>query len=185
MHIRVSLLLTMTAAAAWAQELPIDTGRSTIAIHVGKSGLLSMAGHEHWVAAPIASGSIDETALRVNFTVETAKMMVKPDPKIDAKTEAQIQKDMQELALETAKFPEIVFRSSKIEKTGDGWRVEGSLALHGVTKSVAISVKKAGDGYSARTTLKQTDYGMKPISIGGVVKVKNELELEFQIFPRR
>src|SRR5258707_5831460 len=37
----------------------IDTQRSSIAIHVGKSGLFAAAAHQHWVDAPIASGTID------------------------------------------------------------------------------------------------------------------------------
>lgn len=185
MRIKVSLAIFAAAIAA-AQDVPIDTARSTITIHVGKAGLLSAAGHEHWVNAPISSGSIDQSALRVNFTVESAKMTVKPDPKVDAKTQAQIQKDMEQMTLETSKFPEIMFRSSKIEKTGEDWKVEGTLSLHGVTKPVVVMVKRSGDGYAAKTMLKQTDFGIKPVSVGGgAVKVKNEIELEFAIFPKK
>jgi hypothetical protein len=74
-----------------AQETPIDTARSTITIHAGKAGLLSSAGHDHWISAPISSGVIRDSG--VEFKVETAKMLVKPDPKVDAKTRATIQKD--------------------------------------------------------------------------------------------
>jgi len=184
MPIKASLVI-LILAPVWAQNVPIDVSRSTITIHAGKSGLLAAAGHDHWIDAPIASGSIDESAPRVDFMVETAKMKVKPDPKVDAKTQAQIQKDMEEMTLETKKFPEIAFKSSRIEKSGDGWNVEGSLSLHGVTKTVTLAVKKSGEAYSGRTTLKQTDYGIKPVSVGGgAIKVKNEVEIEFQIFAR-
>ena len=179
-------LLVVTVAAA--QDTPIDVQRSTITIHVGKAGLLSAAGHDHWIAAPISSGTIRESAdPHVEFTVETAKMTVKPDPKVDAKTQAQIQKDMEEMTLETKKFPEITFRSSRIEKLGNGqWKVEGDLSLHGVTKPVRLTAKRSGDSYTARTVLKQTDFGIKPISVGGgMIKVKNEVEIDFQIVPRK
>jgi polyisoprenoid-binding protein YceI len=183
MLIRLSLAL---AVAAMAQEVPMDTGRSTITIHAGKAGLLSAAGHDHWVSAPIASGSFDETALKVNFVVETAKMMVKPDPKVDAKTQAQIQKDMEEMTLETTKYPEIRFQSTRIEKAGDVWKVDGSLSLHGVTKPVTVTVRRAGEAFSGKTVLKQTDFGIKPISVGGgTIKVKNEVDVEFEVFARK
>lgn len=186
MRIKLELAILALGAAAWAQEIPIDTARSTITIHVGKAGLLSVAGHEHWVNAPIASGSIDESAPNVKFTVDTAKMTVKPDPKIDEKTQAQIQKDMETMTLEPSKYPEITFHSSRIEKSGDGWKVQGPLALHGVTKPVAVMVKKNGEAYSGKTTLKQTDFGIKPISVGGgTIKVKNEIEIEFEIYAKR
>ncbi len=173
---------------ASAEDAAIDVQRSTITVHVGKSGILSAAAHDHWVSAPISSGIIAETpAQRVEFTVETARMTVKPDPKIDAKTQATIQKDMEEMKLETKKFPEIAFRSSHIEKLADGqWKVEGDLSLHGVTKPISLTVKRTGDSYTSRTILKQTDFGIKPISIGGgTIKVKNEVGIDFQIYPRQ
>ena len=171
-----------------AQEMAIDTQRSTITIHVGKSGLLSAAAHEHKIDAPISSGTIRESpAPHIEFTVETAKMTVRPDPKIDAKTQATIQTDMEEMTLETKKFPEIAFRSSRIEKVADGqWKVDGDLLLHGVSKPVSLTVKQTGDSYTTHTVLKQTDFGIKPISVGGgMIKVKNEVEIDFQIFPRK
>ena len=180
------VLLLATAAMACAADTPIDTVRSTITIHVGKAGLLSAAGHEHWINAPISSGIIREAgAPRVEFTVDTAKMTVKADPKVDAKTQAEVQKDMEEMTLETKKFPAIAFHSSRIEKSAEGqWKVTGDLSLHGVTKPVTLVVKRNGGPYSAHTVIKQTDFGIQPVSVaGGMIKVKNEVELDFQIFP--
>src|SRR5580704_13319736 len=106
------LFCLSTVVTALAQDKPIDAKHSTLTIHVGKSGLFSAAGHEHWVDAPISSGKYNESdSPRIEFTVNAAKMEVKPDPKVDAKTQAEIQKDMQEKTLESAKYPEIVFRS--------------------------------------------------------------------------
>jgi hypothetical protein len=172
----------------FGQERAIDTQRSKITIHVGKSGLLSGAAHNHTVDAPIASGTIRESALpHIEFTVEAAKMTVEHDPKIDAKDQATIQTHMQDMTLEAEKYPQIVFRSTRIEKLPSGeWKVDGDLTLHGVTKPVSLTVKQTGDEYTTHTVLKQTDFGIKPISIGGgVIKVKNEIELDFQIFPAK
>ena len=56
-------------------------------------------------------------------------------------------------------------------------------SLHGVTKPVSLTVTQTGDFWTTHTVLKQTDFGIKPISIGGgMIKVKNEVEIEFQIF---
>lgn len=174
------------AALAAAQDTPIDTQRSTITIHVGKAGLLSAAGHEHWVNAPIAFGTIRESdPPHVEFTVETASMIVKPDPKVDAKTQAQIQKDMEDMTLETRKFPKLWFVSQRVERSGAGWKVEGTLTLHGVAKTVTLNVTKDGGAYISRTSLKQTDFGIKPVTVGGgMVKVKDQVELEFRIVPQ-
>ena len=182
---KFSLILAAALASLAAQDKNIDVQRSTITIHVAKAGLLSMAGHDHWVNAPISSGVFnDSDAPRVEFKVATAKMTVKPDPKVDSKTQAVIQKDMEEMTLEITKYPEITFRSSRVDKVGDGqWRVEGTLTLHGVSKPVSVSVKRNGEVYTCHTVLKQTDFGIKPISVaGGTIKVKNELEIDFQIY---
>jgi polyisoprenoid-binding protein YceI len=185
---KLGAALMAVVAAAAGQDLAIDVQRSTITIHAAKTGLLSAAGHDHSIDAPISSGTIRESPTpRVEFIIETAKISVKPDPKVDAKTQAQIQKDMEEMTLEPKRFPEIAFRSSHVEKLADGqWKVDGDLSLHGVTKPVSLTVKRAGDSYTAHTILKQTDFGIKPISVaGGMIKVKNEVEIDFQIFPRK
>jgi polyisoprenoid-binding protein YceI len=171
-----------------SQERVLDTQRSTITIHVGKSGLLSAAAHDHTISAPISSGTVREsTAPRIEFTIETAKMTVRPDPRIDPKDQATIQMHMEEMTLETKTYPEIAFRSSRIERIADGqWKVDGDLSLHGVTKPVSLNVKQSGNSWTTHTVLKQTDFGIKPISIGGgMIRVKNEVEIGFQIFARQ
>jgi len=170
-----------------AQERPIDTQRSTITIHVGKVGLLSAAVQDHWVNAPIASGVIDETgAAHVEFKVQSAKMTVKPDPTVDTKTDEEIQKHMEVMTLDTARYPEIVFRSTRVEKVAEGvFKVEGVLTLHGAAKPVTLIVKRDGESYTGHTVINQTDFGIKPISMGGgMIKIKDQVDIDFQIFSR-
>jgi polyisoprenoid-binding protein YceI len=186
MILRILLLsIVMIPTLSTGQEKgdkTIDVQRSSITIRVGKSGAFSAAGHNHTVTAPITSGTFnDSDKPRVEFQVAAAKMKVEPDPK-DEKHQAEVQQTMQEKVLESAKYPEIKFRSTNVEKAGDGaWTVKGSLTLHGVTQPVAVSVKKAGEIYSGTAVIKQTDFGIKPISVGGMVKVKNELDITFDI----
>jgi polyisoprenoid-binding protein YceI len=185
---KAAVLLLSLIGAATAQDAFIDVQRSTISIHVSRAGVLSVAGHDHTIAAPISSGTIRESASpRVEFTIEAAKIAVQPDPKVDAKTQAQIQKDMQEMTLETRKFPRISFRSSRVDKlAGEEWKVEGDLSLHGITKPVVLSVRRAGDSYTGHATLKQTDFGIRPISVGGgMIKVKDQVDIAFAIVVRR
>jgi polyisoprenoid-binding protein YceI len=178
------LLIAMCTALVSAQDKAIDVQRSTITVHVGKAGVFSVAGHDHWINAPISAGALnDSDRPRVEFRVDASKMAVKPDPKVDDKTQAEIQRDMQERTIESATYPEISFRSSRVEKQPDGqWKVDGTLTLHGVTKPIAAVVKRSGDAYVGHATLRQSDFGIKPISAaGGTVKVKNELEIDFHI----
>jgi len=178
---RLSLLVLFAAAAAplLAAEKQIDPAHSTLTIHVGKTGLLSAAGHEHTVMAPIERGTIaDGEAAHVNFDVEAARMMVLPESHRD-----EIQQNMQEHVLDSARFPHIRFVSESVKPAGDGvWNVSGKLTLHGETRPVLVHVELHDGAYAGATTIKQTDFGIEPVSAGGgTVKVKNELKIDFMI----
>lgn len=169
----------------FAAEKPIDAQHSTIHIHVGKSGLFSVAGHDHWVTAPIANGTIEEAeAPHISFHVDAMKLTVDPDKDLSSAQQAEVQNTMQTRVLDSARFPGIDFRSISVEKTADGWNVRGDLALHGQTHSLSVPVRKAGNAYTGRCQIKQTDFGITPVTAGGgMVKVKNELQIEFSIVP--
>jgi polyisoprenoid-binding protein YceI len=179
------LALTLaTAGFALAADQPIDVAHSTLRVHVGKSGLLSAAGHEHWVTAPIAEGKVEESEpAHVWFRVDASKLTVEPDEKLSAADQAQVQATMQAKVLDSAQYPDIRFRSTSINKKDTKtWLVDGDLTLHGQTHSVSTVVHKQADAYVGRCQIKQTDFGIRPVNVaGGIVKVKDELQIEFSI----
>jgi len=87
--------------------------------------------------------------------------------------------------LDSARFPEITFRSTTVEPAGAGrWRVTGELRLHGRVRSLAVTVAGRDGHYLGTFALRQRDFGIEPISLaGGTVKVKDELMIEFDIVP--
>jgi hypothetical protein len=158
--------------------------QSTITIHVGKAGLFSGFGHTHTVLAPVQRAEIDPGKMMATIIV-LAKQMSVVDKDVSEKDRAQIQADMLgPKVLNAEQFPQIVFRSSRIEPAGsEQYRVTGILELHGVRKEVSFKVVGGPEHYNGTTRLKQTDFGIQPFSAGGgTVKVKNELELEFDIW---
>jgi polyisoprenoid-binding protein YceI len=93
------------------------------------------------------------------------------------------------------KFPTITFKSTKIEKAGQGkLKVTGDLTMKGVTKAVVLAVDgptaeikdpwgKTRRGLSASATINRKDWGLtwsKTIEAGPVVgdEVKIEIEAE-------
>lgn len=181
----VALSIIGLASAADHQGRAIDTERSSLVIHVGKAGLLSVAAHEHWVSAPIASGTVDDAGAipSVPFVVKTATLTVIADKKLSAEDLAEVQSNMQNKVLESSKYPTIVFQSTRVRAVGaDTWKVDGNLTLHGATKPVMVDVRRTKDAYVGTARIKQTGFDIQPIQIGGgVVKVKNELEIRFQV----
>jgi len=106
------------------------------------------------------------------------------DKDVSAKDRAEIQETMLgPKVLDSEKFPEILFRSSHVERLGDGkWVVEGSLTLHGQTRLIRVQVEGQGGHYRGWAQLKQKDFGMTPVVVaGGTVKVKDEVRVEFDV----
>lgn len=181
-------LSIVLALVAGPQDLAqtIDTQRSSITIHVGKAGVFSAAAHEHWVNAAIVSGTIDTSGAMpsVRFTVDARKLSVKPETGVSDKDQADVQANMQTKVLQSPAYPEIVFQSTQVRRDRDNaWKVSGDLTLRGVTKSLTLDVARENDAYVGTARIKQTDFGIQPIKIGGgVVKVKDELEITFRVY---
>lgn len=176
--------LTLACLSAGTAQSPVRHS-STITIHVGKAGFFSPFGHNHTVSAPIARVAVDPKSKTAAITVLTGEMKV-VDPEASAKDRAEIQATMLgPKVLDSQKFPEIKFTSSHIEETASRhFRVSGTLQLHGVRRELAFSVTGTPEHYSGRTKLKQTDFGIQPVSVaGGTVKVKDEIEINFDVYP--
>jgi polyisoprenoid-binding protein YceI len=181
--------LGMTVSLVAAAQEPgsaIDTGRSSLTIHVDKAGLLSAAGHEHWVNAPIENGAVDSAGANpsVRLSIDAGRLAVKPDKGLSGKDQAEVQTIMQNKVLESSKYPQIVFQSTQVRRAGDrAWKVSGDLTLHGATRPVTFDVAQDNDAYVGKVRIKQTDFGIQPIRVGGgVVKVKDELEIQFRVY---
>jgi polyisoprenoid-binding protein YceI len=92
--------------------------------------------------------------------------------------------------LDAAQFPEIVFESQAVQSAGEGMlRVRGSLTLHGQTRPVPTVVwiarpDAASYRFSGEVMIKQTDYGVKPESIAGVVDVADAVVIRFDVTAR-
>jgi len=189
MMIRRGLGLVVVVAVSvgmWAADdgsKSIDTEKSTVTVRVYKTGLFSAFAHDHEISAPIQQGSFVEGKAAVEFSVDARKMKV-VDKDVSDSDRAKIQATMLgPTVLDSEKFPEIRFHSTQVEPRGEGkWLVHGDLTIHGQTKPVAVNVEGKNGHYRGRAELKQTDFGITPVSIGGgAVKVKNELRVEFDV----
>jgi hypothetical protein len=161
----------------------VDTAHSTLKIHVYKTGLFSAFGHNHEIEAPIEGGEVAESGnLSVALRVDARKLRVL-DPE-DPKSRPQVQETMLgPQVLDSTRFPEIRFEAAKIEAKGENhWTVRGNLTLHGQSHPISFDVALADKLYRGTATIKQTDFGITPVTVaGGSVKVKDEVKAEFVI----
>jgi len=191
----LALLVGLLEVAAGSHTYVVDAARSRVTIEVGRAGLLKLAGHEHTVTAEGLSGevvadpeSLARSSVRVVFAATAVKVTASDGPADDV---PKVQATMSgPRVLDVRHFPEIRFVSSAVvgNKAGaDAWdiRVIGDLELHGVKRplEVPLRVTMTGDSLTAEGTVRlhQRDFGIVPVSVGGVVKVKEELVVTFRI----
>ena len=123
----------------------IDPAMSRFTVRAFASGMLSALGHNPAIAIRDFSGEVkfapdrpEQTSLHLK--IDAKSLAVSDD--ISDKDRREMERAMNLEVLETARYPEIVFDASKVSanNTGDGryWvNIEGSLSLHGVTRSPA------------------------------------------------
>lgn len=165
-----------------AQQHAIDTQKSTLTIHVGKTGALSGVGHEHEVRAPIHSGTADtgsHPAVEIHVNARELRVIDKDASETDR---AEVQKTMVgPEVLDSEHFQEIVFKSTGAESAGQGrWTLRGNLTLHGQTRPVTVQVTLKEGRYTGESTVKLTDFGIKPPGKAGV-RAKDEVKIEFDV----
>ena len=193
----LALAGSLSLRAAGPRTFTVEPDRSHAMIAVGKSGAFSFAGHTHEVEAPVTSGAVrldPDTPAKsdVKLVFNAAKMHVtgKGDPADDVPKVQEVM--IGEQVLDVKKFPTITFESTGVTAKGAAPSMEltvaGRLTIRGTTRPVTapVSVRIEGAMLSAtgKFLIKQTDFGIKPISVGGVVKVKDELTITFTIVAR-
>jgi polyisoprenoid-binding protein YceI len=172
----------MCVLGAGAQQHAIDTQKSTLTIHVGKTGVLSGLGHEHEVSAPIHNGTADtgsHPAVEIHVNAAELKVMDKDG---SDKDRAEVQETMLgPEVLDSAAHQEIVFKSTGAEAAGEGkWTLRGNLTLRGQARPVTVQVTLKDGQYTGESTVKLTDFGIKPPGKAGV-RAKDEVRIEFDV----
>jgi polyisoprenoid-binding protein YceI len=193
----LALAGSLTLAAAGPRTFTVEPDRSKALIDVGKTGAFSFAGHTHEVEAPLTGGMVhfdpDDTSksnLHLEFNAAAMKVTGKGDPPADVPKVTEVM--LGEQVLNVKQYPSITFDSTAVSGRGSAsaldLQITGNLTIRGTTKPVraATSVKIEGDTLTAtgKFAIKQTDFGIKPISVGGAVKVKDELAMTFTIVAR-
>ena len=193
----LALAGSLTLGAAGPRTFTVEPDRSKALIDVGKTGAFSFAGHTHEVEAPLTGGMVhfdpDDTSksnLHLEFNAAAMKVTGKGDPPADVPKVTEVM--LGEQVLNVKQYPSITFDSTAVSGRGSAsaldLQITGNLTIRGTTKPVraATSVKIEGDTLTAtgKFAIKQTDFGIKPISAGGVVKVKDELTITFTIAGR-
>ena len=168
---------------------------SRFTVRAFAGGPLSAVGHNPTFAVRDFHGEAefdpDEPAAASLRLVIRAASLALTDSVSD-KDRREIERTMQEQVLESVRFPEITYDCPRSRLTVMGpsqLTLAGDLTLHGVTRAQTVPVRLYPMGQTLRgqgeATIRQTEFGIRLVTVaGGMLKVKDEIKLAFDIVAR-
>ena len=184
-HARILLGLTavgclVVPSAKAADTFKIDRAHSSIGFSVRHMGVSNVKGHFDEFAGSLMldNGSIREASA----TIQVKSVNTGVERRDNHLRTADF--------FEADKYPEITFKTKKVEKSGDQTILIGDFTMRGVTKELRLPVTLSGPvkdpqgntriGLEAKTTVNRKDYGMKfnaVMETGGLM-VGDEVTIE-------
>jgi polyisoprenoid-binding protein YceI len=171
-----------SATAAYAADYTIDPTHSHILFMIDHLGFAKIVGLFSDFSGTLSFDPNNVPAGKLNVTIKTASLQTQFAPR---------DKDLKGADwFNATEFPEMTYVGSQfVKKDEHTGTVTGKLTLHGVAKPVTLDVvvNKVGQnpldkinsaGFSARGTLKRSDFGMKTFlgAIGDEVDLIIEIE---------
>jgi polyisoprenoid-binding protein YceI len=177
-----------------AARYRLDASQSQFMVRTFSGGLLFFKGHDHFIKvrdftgeAELTPGAVSPASLQIRIraeSLEETRDIFTPQQK------QIINKEIREIVLETAKYPEITFKSTDVAGKLNGSqfeaRIGGDLTLHGGTRHIVIPtlVTLSGNDLRARGefTITRGDFGVKATSAAkGTIRVRDRLKFTFDI----
>ena len=163
-----------------------DKPHSFIGFKVKHLGLIEVPGFFRDFTGKVNYDAKDITKSSVEFTAKVTSI----DTGVDARDNHLRTADF----FEVEKYPELTFKSTKVEKKGQSWMLTGDLTMKGVTKSITFPFEISGwlpadersggkMGITAETTINRRDFG---VNYGnnlpsGVAAVSDDVKITLQI----
>jgi len=171
----------------------IDAGRSNFTVQAFAVGLLSFMGHNPAFAVRRYGGEVlfSDTMEPVSMLLAAQADTLAILGRVSEKDLFEIENTMRGEVLETEIYPEIFFVSKNISIERISERnflaeIDGTMSLHGMVRRHVIAADAEINGELVRArgefVLRLSDYNIKPVkALGGTLKVKDEVEISFDI----
>jgi polyisoprenoid-binding protein YceI len=146
---------------ASADSFKLDSVHSMVVFQISHFGISNPYGIFHAPSGTVTTDADGTPALDISLPVEKVDM---GNPKWESDIKAASWFDVKQ-------FPTITFKTTSVKKTADNtYEATGDLTLHGVTKSISVTLTKTGEGktpmggtgigYSTTFKINRSDYGM-------------------------
>ncbi|HET7754101.1 MAG TPA: YceI family protein [Anaeromyxobacteraceae bacterium] len=180
--------LAPVAAFAQVSEWKIDPNHSHASFSIRHLGISNVRGEFQKLSGTVKLDEKDVAKSSVEATIDATSIDTR-QPQRDADLRSANFFDVE-------KYPTITFKSTKVEKTGDGkLAVTGDLTMHGTTKPVVLQVEgptaaikdaqgNARRGISATTKINRREFGLNfsaMVEAGPVVGDEAQIELAAEL----
>ena len=153
---------TKLSKAEQAGEYNFDKAHSFIGFRIKHMGLIEVPGYFRDFTGVVNYDAQNVTNSTVNFTAKTTSV----DTGVAPRDNHLRTKDF----FEVETYPEMTFKSTKVEKKGKNFIVTGDLTMKGVTKQISLPFQMAGFstdarggikmGVTAETVINRRDFGV-------------------------
>jgi polyisoprenoid-binding protein YceI len=161
-----------------------DRAHSFIGFKVRHMGLIEVPGYFRDFTGTVNYDAKDLTRSSVEFTAKATSVDTGVAPRDRHLRTADF--------FDVEKFPDITFKSSKVEKKGKNLMVTGDFTLRGVTKTISFPVQIAGFldsergtrmGVTGETTINRREYGVNygKTLPNGAAELSDEVKITLQI----
>ncbi|AGH94481.1 YceI family protein [Pseudobdellovibrio exovorus] len=171
-----------------ATKWQIDPTHSSVSFSIKHMMIAKVHGGFEKLSGTLTYDAQNAAASAVDVSIDASSINTR-EPQRDAHLKSADFFDVE-------KFPQITFKSKKVEGSGDELKVTGDLSIHGVTKEVTLDVEGPSEelkdpygnikiGVSASTKIKRKDFGLTwnaALEAGGVLvgdDVNITLEVQF------
>jgi polyisoprenoid-binding protein YceI len=164
-----------------------------VTLRTSRDGLAAHAGHDltidvgQWsadlvIGADLAPSSLDARLNLGSMIVQAGTGGIKPLTERDKREILATARKV----LSADRYPDATFRASGFSPVTDGGTIDGTLTLAGQSGPVRLEVRQTGpDRYQARTTVRQTSFGIKPYAgFLGALRVSDAVEVEVDVAVR-
>lgn len=151
-------------------------------------GLSNVTGTFDKVSGTAQMDDKDFTKSSVDAVIDVAS--------VDTRVQARDNDLRSDHFFDVAKYPTMEFKSKRVEKQGDGYKLIGDLTMHGVTREVTLNLDQPSStmtdpkgnmhrGFSGSTTINRKDWGMTynnllqsgEAVVGDTIKIQIDAEL--------
>jgi polyisoprenoid-binding protein YceI len=169
-------------ALAQSNQWQLDPAHSSAQFAVKHMGISTVRGSFSKVSGTVQYDAANAKNDSVNVTIDTSS--------VDTGVGMRDNDLRSDHFFDVQKYPNMTFKSTKVESAGNNLKITGDLTIRGVTKSVMLDVdgptKPVNDGRghshmgaSATTTVNRSDFGMTGYQamVGDEIKITIDVDL--------